>query len=81
MEKQTEKIKCQLAKEKGFNLFQIFQSFDLDENGYTELEHFIPLFINLTMKCPNRVIEEQAELIFMRYDTDDDHRLTYTEFC
>ena len=41
MEKQTEKIKCELARKPDFNLFQIFKYFDQNERGNIQFDEFM----------------------------------------
>jgi len=48
MEKQTEKIKCQLAWAHDFNLFQAFKLFDQDEKGYVEPAEFLHGLVHIT---------------------------------
>jgi Ca2+-binding EF-hand superfamily protein len=81
MEKQTEKIKCQLAWAHDFSLFQAFKLFDQDEKGYVEPSEFLHGLVHMTGKEVNRVLKDQASLVFSRYDRDGDQRLNYTEFC
>ena len=81
MEKQSEKIKCELARKSDFNLFQIFKHFDQNENGCIIFDEFLHCMTQITGKQFNRVLKKQTRLIFMRYDNDLDESLNYTEFC
>ena len=81
MEKQTDKLKCSLARQHDFNLFETFKMFDTEEKGYINQEEFIHQLLAHTQKQYNRVLKEQASLIFNRYNVNEDRMLTYTEFC
>lgn len=81
IEKHVEKLKCQLAWQEDFNLFQTFKVFDRSEGGHVPLPEFMSSLLELTQLEHNRVFEEQAKLIFSRYDSDSDGLLSYAEFC
>lgn len=81
MEKQIEKVKCELSRNPEFNLYQAFKMFDLKNRGHIEIEEFIFALTKITGKNWNRVLREQTQMIFRRYDQDQDGYLNYTEFC
>ena len=70
MEKQTEKFKCDLARQPDMNLFQAFKLFDLQNLGFISPEDFVHHVITLTNRQYNRVLREQASYIFSRYNLD-----------
>ena len=67
--------------EDSFNLFQMFRMFDVQEEGFVQIDQFTPMFICLIQKELNQALAEQVFLVFSRYDTDEDGKLSYTEFC
>ena len=77
MEKQTEKIKCELARQQDFNLFQTFKIFDEQDSGQIQEQAFLHHLLRVTQKEYNRTINEQVFLIFQRYDYDRDGSLNY----
>lgn len=58
MEKQTEKIRCQLAGQEDFNLFQVFKKFDDGEEGSIDFEQFLEGLVYFTGKEPNAVVKD-----------------------
>ena len=50
MEKQTDKLKCSLARQHDFNLFETFKMFDTEEKGYINQEEFIHQLLAHTQK-------------------------------
>jgi Ca2+-binding EF-hand superfamily protein len=62
-------------------LFLAFRAFDQNENGYMEIQEFVKGLLHITKKSLNRILKDQAALIFARYDKDGDGKLNYTEFC
>ena len=81
MEKPPEKLKQALAKFQDFNLYQAFKWFDIEDTGFIFQDEFSHHTIQLTQKQYNRVLREQAGLIFSRYKLEFPSKLTYREFC
>ncbi len=46
-----------------------------------EIQEFVKGLLHITKKSLNRILKDQAALIFARYDKDGDGKLNYTEFC
>ena len=70
-----------MARQEDFNLFETFKMFEIDEKGYITQDEFIHQMLSHTQKQYNRVLREQASLIFHRYNINQDKIMTYTEFC
>ena len=58
MEKQTEKIKWELARQPDFNLFQTFKYFDESESGQIDEQSFLHHVLKITDKEYNRTIRD-----------------------
>jgi len=58
MEKQTEKLKCELARQPDMSLYSAFKIFDTKNDGYINYEEFFHKVIQLTNKEYNKVLRE-----------------------
>jgi len=79
LEKEVEKLKCDLAHRIDFtcmNAFQIFNLRGLD--GLTPAEFSESLYSYIGNGFYDR---DQAHLVFKRYDDDIDGRINYREWC
>ena len=55
--------------------------FDVEGTGFIFQDEFCHITIQLTQKNYNRVLREQASLIFTRYQQEFPSKMTYREFC
>lgn len=77
IERDLESAKAALVDRPDFNLFDAFRIFDFDNRGYiTRVD--LKLGLNDLGLFPT---QEDIELFFARYDTNQDSRIRFSEFC
>jgi Ca2+-binding EF-hand superfamily protein len=77
LERELEDAKINLAIKPDFNLFDAFNVYDFNRNGYISQREFKKDLDELGIYASM----DEIELFFKRYDKNRDNTLKFSEFC
>lgn len=79
LEKEIERLKCQLAERRDFTCMEAYAAFDYRNTGYLTMEEFNDCLFTYVghQSADNRL----GVYVFMRHDADNDGQISYGEFC
>lgn len=82
MERELESAKVELSLKPDFNLLDAFKIIDVENKGYVSFQELSEtLHRNLDVETFSVVGMENLDLLFKRYDTNKDLKLSLAEFC
>lgn len=82
MERELESAKIELSLKPDFNLLDAFKVIDVQNKGWVSFQELLEsLHRNLDIDSLSVIAMENIDLLFKRYDTNRDLKLSLAEFC